>query len=128
MGQRFLIDSNVVIDYLNGVLPLSGMNLVNNIINDLPLLSVITKIEILSFPARDRLRMEFVDFATILNLDSDVVNQTINIKKSCKIKLGDAIIAATAMVHSLTLVTRNIDDFKKIRNITTLNPWELLPA
>ena len=124
MGQRFLIDSNVVIDYLNGTLPLSGMNLVNHIVNDLPLLSVITKIEILGFPAHDRLRTEFVDFATILNLDSDVVNQTISIKKSYKIKLGDAIIAATAMVHSLTPVTRDVDDFKKIGNLTILNPWE----
>jgi len=34
MGQRFLIDSNVVIDYLKGTLPSSGMNLMNHIVDD----------------------------------------------------------------------------------------------
>lgn len=85
MGQKFLIDSNVVIDYLKGTLPLSGMNLMNRIVDDLLLLSVITKIEVLGFPASDRLRMEFVEFATILNLNSSVVNQTIDIRKSHKL-------------------------------------------
>ena len=64
MGQRFLIDSNVVIDYLKGTLPLSGMNLMNHIVDDLLLLSVITKIEVLGFPASDRLRSSFIDIAT----------------------------------------------------------------
>jgi hypothetical protein len=34
-----------------------------------------------------------------------------------KIKLGDAIIAATALVHQLKLVTRNIRDFNGIENL-----------
>jgi predicted nucleic acid-binding protein len=34
----------------------------------------------------------------------------------------DALIAATAMVHSLTVVTRNIADFKSI-GVALLNPW-----
>lgn len=34
----------------------------------------------------------------------------------------DAIIAATALVHGMTVVTRNIDDFKAI-NVELLNPW-----
>lgn len=35
----------------------------------------------------------------------------------------DAIIAATAMVHGLVLVTRNVEDFKSI-DIEILNPWK----
>ena len=57
-------------------------------------------------------------------MDNNVVNQTISLRKSRKIKLGDAIIAATALVYSLTLVTRNVDDFKKIVSLKILNPWE----
>ena len=124
MGQRFLIDTNVVIDYLKGTLPWSGMNLINQIVDDLLLLSVITKIEALGFPTSNRLLTDFFDTAIILNLNNKVVNQTINIRKSHKIKLGDAIIAATAMVNSLTLVTRNVDDFRRIENLEILNPWE----
>jgi len=35
----------------------------------------------------------------------------------------DALIAATAMVHGLTVVTRNIHDFKET-GVLLLNPWE----
>jgi toxin FitB len=35
----------------------------------------------------------------------------------------DALIAATAMVHGLTVVTRNVADFESAR-VLLLNPWE----
>lgn len=35
----------------------------------------------------------------------------------------DALIAATALVHGMTVVTRNISDFKPT-GVATLNPWE----
>ena len=38
----------------------------------------------------------------------------------------DALIAATAMVHSLTVVTRNVADFERV-GATILNPWENQP-
>jgi toxin FitB len=38
----------------------------------------------------------------------------------------DALIAATALVHSMTVVTRNVDDFK-LTGVGILNPWEWEP-
>ena len=38
----------------------------------------------------------------------------------------DAFIAATALVHGLTVVTRNVDDFK-LSGVEILNPWEWEP-
>lgn len=35
----------------------------------------------------------------------------------------DAMIAATALVHGMTVVTRNVDDFK-LTGVDVLNPWE----
>lgn len=35
----------------------------------------------------------------------------------------DALIAATALVHNLTVVTRNVSDFAPM-GVTLLNPWE----
>jgi len=35
----------------------------------------------------------------------------------------DALIAATALVHGMTVVTRNVDDFKST-GVALLNPWE----
>jgi toxin FitB len=36
----------------------------------------------------------------------------------------DALIAATAMVHGLTVVTRNVADFEPV-GVGVVNPWEL---
>jgi hypothetical protein len=38
----------------------------------------------------------------------------------------DAFIAATALVHGMTVVTRNVDDFK-LTEVEVLNPWEWEP-
>jgi predicted nucleic acid-binding protein len=38
----------------------------------------------------------------------------------------DALIAATALIHSMTLVTRNVEDFK-LTGVEILNPWEWEP-
>jgi predicted nucleic acid-binding protein len=50
---------------------------------------------------------------------------TINICRQSKIKLPDAIIAAIALVHNLTLLTRNVSDFKNISKLIYMNPWEI---
>jgi len=42
-------------------------------------------------------------------------------------KLGDAIIAATAMTHGIPLVTRNEDDFKHIAGLDLKNPFANSP-
>lgn len=38
-------------------------------------------------------------------------------------KLGDAIIAATAVEYGVPLVTRNVDDFKHISSLRIINPF-----
>ena len=50
-------------------------------------------------------------------------NETIALRKIQKIKLPDAIIAATALVHNLTIISRNTSDFKNITGLTCLDPY-----
>jgi predicted nucleic acid-binding protein len=38
---------------------------------------------------------------------------------------GDAIIAATAIVNKLTIITRNIKDFEKIEGLEVINPYNI---
>jgi predicted nucleic acid-binding protein len=59
-------------------------------------------------------------------IDTNVVidYQTIAIRKSNKTKLPDAIIAATALVNELTLITRNTADFKNITGLNLLDPYK----
>ncbi len=46
MGKRYLIDSNAVIGYLDNKIPEQGMELMNTVIDSIPNISVINKIEI----------------------------------------------------------------------------------
>jgi predicted nucleic acid-binding protein len=66
----------------------------------------------------------FLYAATILPINQPVVEKTVQIRQLQKIGLGDSIIAATALVHNLTLVTRNIADFRNIKDLSILNPWD----
>jgi predicted nucleic acid-binding protein len=35
----------------------------------------------------------------------------------------DALIGATALVHGMTIVTRDLEDFQRFDQIDILNPW-----
>ncbi|MGF1528182.1 MAG: type II toxin-antitoxin system VapC family toxin [Candidatus Competibacterales bacterium] len=39
----------------------------------------------------------------------------------------DSLIAATALEHGLTVVTRNVRDFDGIDELVVVNPWQYLP-
>ncbi len=125
MGTQYLIDSNAIIDYLSGTLPSKGMDFLSEVVNAVPRVSVISKIEVLGYnaqPSALQLLTNFMSDAEILQLSDAIVNQTIEIRKVHKIKLPDAIIAATALVHGFKLISRNISDFKNIGGLTVVDP------
>ena len=127
MGQEYLLDSNAIIGYLAASIPAQGMEVVSSIVNQTPRISVISQIEVLRFndtPENEAILADFINASIIYQLNSVVVRRTIDLCKQSRIKLPDAIIAATALTENLTLVTRNIDDFKHIHNLLLFNPWE----
>lgn len=69
------------------------------------MISIVTKMETLGFNFKsedEEATMEiFINGSTIWDLNNDVVNTTIAIRKTKKMKLPDAIIAATALVYDL---------------------------
>ena len=68
--------------------------------------------------------MSFIGNSVIYSLDSLVVDQTIVLCRLNKIKLPDAIIAATAIVNNQTLITRNVSNFKTILNLKIINLFD----
>ena len=122
----YLLDTNTIIYYLKASLPQKSMQQMHTIVDEQPLVSVITKIELLGFAAfvneEQNITETFINAALVLNLDDAVINQTIVLRKQQRIKLPDAIIAATAIVYGLTLITGNTGDFDKIHTLKTLNP------
>jgi len=126
MGQGYLIDTNVIIDYAASRLPQKGSDFVQQVFNDNFLISVAVKIEVLGFddvPDKLLAMEEFVDTAVLLPLDEDVTKQAILLRRKYKkLQLGDAIIAATAIVYNLVLISRNTKDFENINGLELINP------
>jgi predicted nucleic acid-binding protein len=126
--ERALLDSNVIIGYLAGRIPETGMRFVSDIVDQTPHISVISQIEVLRFndtPDNEKVLADFINASIIHPLSPDIVRLTIKLCKQSKIKLPDSIIAATALIENRVLITHNIDDFKNITNLTLVNPWEL---
>ena len=128
MGQRHILDTNIGLYFLNQTLNDTAKTFVGNLLNNnLAALSVITEIEMLgfNFPSaqEELITQEFVADLTILPLTSTVVKQAIAIRKKHKIKLPDAIIAATALANNCVLVSRNISDFNFIDDLVVVNPF-----
>jgi predicted nucleic acid-binding protein len=121
-----LLDSNVIIGYLAGRIPASGMKTVSAIVDQTPHISVISQIEVLRYndtPENEAILAGFISSSVIHSLSTSVVRRTIELCKQSKIRLPDAIIAATALTENYILVTRNIEDFKHIPGLELLNPW-----
>jgi predicted nucleic acid-binding protein len=129
-GKKYLIDTNVVIEYIGEALPSKALSFLDDIIDGQFHVSVINKFELLGFTGIIQLEEQkfgvFLKAANVCNLDEEVVNRTIEIRKQYKTKLPDAIIAATALKHDLVLITRNAKDFQKIKGLTVQNPHDIL--
>jgi predicted nucleic acid-binding protein len=117
MEPRYLIDSNVIIDYSANQLPQKGSDFVEEIFNTSFQISVLVKIEVLGFadvPDKMQAMSDFVNTAAVLALDEKITQQTILLRRIYKkIKLGDAVIAAKYLEHNMVLISHNITDFKK---------------
>lgn len=130
MGQGYILDTNTIIYYLEGVLNSSGKSLVKKAIIEGARISVISKIELLVWnpPKGSNINniKSFLQNSIIYGLDESVVNQTILLRKNYrKIKLPDAIIAATAICFNLDLISRNISDFNFIQKLTVIDPFKV---
>lgn len=129
MGKGYLIDTCAVIKFLHGVFPHEGLLFLKSVVDRESILSVITKIELLvyQFPTEkeENIINLFISHSRIINLEEDIIMNTIRIRKEYSIKLPDAIIAATAITNDLILISDNDKDFNKIPDLKYLNPRKI---
>lgn len=129
MGTGYLVDSNAIIDLVLGRLPVVAATWLDQCIGQGAVsLSVITRIELLTTtqPADEyQLMQALTNSVRVLPLGEPVIQQTIRLRQQRRIKLPDAIIAATALTHGLPLITRNVADFQGIAGLTVINPHDL---
>jgi predicted nucleic acid-binding protein len=122
--EQYLIDNNVISDFFAGQYSDKAMNFVSEVIDLTPNISVITVIEALSWHSsevNESIIKEFIDNSHVLGISQKVVEHCIQIRRSRKIKTPDAIIAATAITHCLTLITSD-SDFTNIPGLMLINP------
>jgi predicted nucleic acid-binding protein len=126
VGTGYLIDSNAIIDFFNYSLPENGINLLLSVE---PRISIITQIEVFSKKGLEPNEIEgikqFINTATVYLVNETIALKTIDIRLNNKIKLPDAIIAATAICYDLTLITRNTSDFKTIKGLEIIDPYTI---
>lgn len=67
---------------------------------------------------------EFFRIVEVLPISQTVLDRAVTLRQIRRMSLGDAIIAATALVYDRILVTRNIEDFQWITELSILNPFE----
>ena len=120
MEQVILIDTNVISRYFN-----------DNLEEDLILLLetsnfkifVITRIELLAWEKYNQNQLDiindFISNCEVIALDEKIILKTIEIRKKYKIKLPDAIIAASAIVFGATLISLD-SDFKNIKGLQVI--------
>ena len=126
MGVRFILDTNAVIDFLGNRLPESASVFLENIE---PIISVITRIEVLGWYRATDEQIEhlksYLNEVNIMPLEEAIILKTIELRHTHRIKTPDAIIAATALVNSYTLISRNLSDFNSIAGLTVIDPYTL---
>ncbi|MGF1932868.1 MAG: type II toxin-antitoxin system VapC family toxin [Nostoc sp. ChiQUE02] len=99
------LDTNVVLYFLGG-------RLVNPLPSGQYFISVITEIELLAYPSlsleEETQIIDFLNKITIIGIDNNIKNLTIAFRKQSKLRLPDAIIAATAKSLNATLFTNDV--------------------
>ncbi len=61
---------------------------------------------------------------TVIYPSQEIFQTAIELRQQRAMSLGDALIAATALHHDLTLAAHNTEDFKWIKSLTVIDPLE----
>jgi predicted nucleic acid-binding protein len=119
-----LLDSNIIIYAAKP----EHADLRKFIADHVPAVSAVSFVEVLGYhrlTAAERQHFEeFFAAATVLPISEAVLVQAVQLRQNRKMTLGDSLVAATALVHSRTLVTSNTKDFAWIPGLALHNPLQ----
>jgi len=121
--MKYLLDSNIIIYYLNGDRKIYDFIEEHKAISAI---SLITYYEVLNYDFTEEESLsvkEFLDEFEVLSVSKNIINQALKNRKHKKIKMADNFILATAQIFHLKIVTRNTKDFSFFWD-NLLNPFE----
>ena len=109
-----LLDTNIVLYLLGG-------RLADPLLSGRYFVSVITEIELLSYPSlnsdEERQIRNFLSEITVVGIDSNIKELAITLRKNYRLRLPDAIIVATAKSLDTILFTNDLG----LTNLTEIN-------
>ncbi len=123
-----VIDSSIFIDHFRGY-P-SATSFFESLIDE-ALFSAITETELLtgSQCATAETRKNILQFLAKfekVNVDNSIAQLAGDLSREHKnngLEIGDALIAATALINKAELLTRNLKDFEKIKGLKVKSPY-----
>ena len=126
MEVNVLLDTNVLVYHVAGD-PVATRFLDETIARRSFCLSTLTVIEFLGWHGHTDDEFvkckELIELATIFPISKEVADKAIELRRAKRIKLADAVIASTALINNLKLVTGNVRDFRGIRDLQIINPF-----
>jgi predicted nucleic acid-binding protein len=109
MNGKYVLDTNTVIYHLRGLRPWAGF--IKELRPSNIFVSVITRMELLAWDdltaAGERQIRSLLDSLNITSLSDAIETEAISLRRKARLKLPDAIVAATAVVFEATLVTND---------------------
>lgn len=118
----FLFDTNILIYESAGDPKIAAFLDINS--KEIFYTPSIVALEFLSYPLitleTEAKFKNFLKQTVIIGLDLLVAETSAKLRRNYKLKLGDAIVAASALITGSTLLTRNTRDFKKVKNLKLL--------
>lgn len=121
MFNTYLLDSNILIGFLNGDKKIADWLFKQKENNSLLMISPIVAIELLSFKELIGEKLEIAEKLVYsfnsVSVSEEVINLTGALRRKNILKLGDAIIVATAISRKLVLVTNDKELVKKVNKL-----------
>ena len=120
-GIEYVADTNAIV-YL-----LLGKDCMKPFFQKKLSISIITMMELLSFPRltndEEAIIREYLKECNIIDINFDICERTILLRRNYKIKLPDAIVAATSMIYNAPLITADVGFFRlEGLKLVKLNP------
>jgi predicted nucleic acid-binding protein len=126
--MRNVIETNVWMDALSGKLSAEAF-LKITVHASWAGYSAITRLELFGLPGlkdeEENKILELLKPFPEISVDSKIIDRAIRVRKAKRIKVPDAIIAATALEKECSLITRNTEDFKGIADLVVIDPHGL---
>lgn len=128
-NPSLLLDTNIVIGFLNGNKVITSFLTAPTKNQKIFTVSQITRMELLGFPNithdEEIIIKQFLDQTIIFALTDEIADKVIELRKKTRLKLPDAIIVATALVHKLKLVTCDEQLIKSTNSLSSINPCNI---